>query len=516
MLTYGAITGNLIISIILNGYLAAYACRRRRNKAGAMPYIGLILSVMAYSVGYTFEIAGSTPEELGFWLRVEYLGVSFLPALWLIFVWEYVGDERFLTRRRIWALFAIPMITLILHFTNGWHHLFYQEIHLKKVGPFSVAVLEKGPWYWVQIAYLYFSLVYGNLLLWREYRRAPALYKGQTVCMMLGSLLPLTGDLIYLTGNSPGGIDLGPFMIAFTTPLYAWGLFRFQMLNLVPIARDKVFEGIRDGVIVLDEQNRLADFNPAAGAILPELSKDAIGKPINRAVSHQEFAKQLAAGCSEFEIQIIMENEKQYYQSRISPIVNRRGILIGKTIIISNVTDRVLLLEKLNNLAMIDEATQLYNRRKFREESLEKLAQARREGRPVAAMIMDVDHFKQVNDHYGHGAGDRVLYAIAQRCRENLTPGALLGRYGGEEFTVYLAGASPAEAFDAAERLRLAIAVAPVEWEGRSIQITASFGVAAVKNAAGIHLDQLLQAADEALYKAKDAGRNCTVLNEVE
>lgn len=502
----------LIIASVMNAFLAVYAYYHRRNKIGALPYIGIVLALTFYSLGYAYEISSSTLKEVIFWLKVEYIGIAFFPALWLLLVWEYIGADNRLRRPFILGLFVIPVITLVLHYTNDMHHWFYKEIVVEPRGDFFVAILAKGSWYWVHLAYTYFSLIYGNFLLLQTYRRVSASHKLQVVSMIVGSLLPLIGNFIYLAGYSPAGIDLSPFMIAFSSPLYAWSLFQFRLFDLVPIARDKVFEGIREGVVVLDEQNRIADFNPAAHDILPELSADAIGKPIDEIVSHPEFITKILLDIFEFEIKTMTGEEESHFHSRVSPIANRRGIVIGKTIVLRDITERVLLLEKLHSLAMIDETTQIYNRRKFTQASFQEIIQAQSVHKPIAAILFDVDFFKQINDNYGHAAGDLMLYTIAQRCKENLRPTDLLGRYGGEEFAVCLANTAHDEACVIAERLRVLISGILVRFENRYISVTASFGVTAALDANNTDLDKMMREADQALYSAKEAGRNCVVL----
>ena len=144
-------------------------------------------------------------------------------------------------------------------------------------------------------------------------------------------------------------------------------------------------------------------------------------------------------------------------------------------------------------------------------------------------LIVDLDHFKQVNDQHGHSAGDEVLREVAKRLRENLRAFDLVSRHGGEEFLVVLPDAGEAEASRTAERLRTAISKAPVEVDGASIPVTASIGVALEQNtehglrlkgtfecadsASDGLLGRVFDAADTALYDAKNAGRNRVVFN---
>lgn len=163
-------------------------------------------------------------------------------------------------------------------------------------------------------------------------------------------------------------------------------------------------------------------------------------------------------------------------------------------------------LEELARLAREDPLTRLPNRRALDEALAREVARAGRTGGRLAAIVLDVDRFKRVNDAHGHAAGDAVLAAVAARAAAALPAGGLLARLGGEEFAVLLPGAGLAEAADAAERIRAAVAARPVEAAGRTLAITVSLGCAAL--APGEVGPSLLARADDRLYAAKAAGRD--------
>ncbi len=162
---------------------------------------------------------------------------------------------------------------------------------------------------------------------------------------------------------------------------------------------------------------------------------------------------------------------------------------------------------ELERMATLDPLTGIYNRRTFTDLVERELARAARAGSAVALVVIDLDHFKGVNDRYGHVAGDAVLKAFVATAHGALRKQDLLGRYGGEEFCVVLPGASPVEAVMIAQRLRESVDAHPVPVGDRSIRYTISAGVAH-SNRAGLDLDSLVRDADEALYRAKGRGRN--------
>jgi diguanylate cyclase (GGDEF)-like protein len=172
---------------------------------------------------------------------------------------------------------------------------------------------------------------------------------------------------------------------------------------------------------------------------------------------------------------------------------------------------------QLVSAARIDVKTGLLNAAAWRTEASIALAHAERTGGPVAVAIADLDHFKAVNDTYGHLTGDAVLAAAATTLRGGLRPYDLIGRFGGEEFTILLPDTGAAEAAAVCDRLRAGLAGRsfPAGDDGRTLRVTVSIGIAATPDPGGRDLTDLLAAADGALYAAKTGGRNAVRLAEV-
>ncbi len=168
-------------------------------------------------------------------------------------------------------------------------------------------------------------------------------------------------------------------------------------------------------------------------------------------------------------------------------------------------------LERLNaevaRLATVDELTQVYNRRGFFEIGQREVERAIRFGTPLTALMLDIDHFKRFNDTYGHAAGDRVLREVAARCAAQLRTVDVFGRYGGEEFVALLPALGADDARNVAERVRLKVGGEPIQLQDASVQVTTSVGVA-VLQCGTVDLAALLEQADQALYRAKESGRN--------
>jgi len=171
--------------------------------------------------------------------------------------------------------------------------------------------------------------------------------------------------------------------------------------------------------------------------------------------------------------------------------------------------ERVLALqEKLVVQATRDHLTGVLNRGTVIEMGQRELAHAERKGEPAALIVADVDNFKRVNDTYGHLAGDAVLCETAKRLTSRLRSYDVLGRYGGEEFVIFLPGCTDSDARSIGEELRAAVASEPIPTEAGPVRITMSFGLTATKPGDSAKWEDLVRLADEALYRAKRGGRN--------
>lgn len=174
-----------------------------------------------------------------------------------------------------------------------------------------------------------------------------------------------------------------------------------------------------------------------------------------------------------------------------------------------DITQQKEMEDELRKLATTDPLTGAYNRRCFLSLAEEEICRSRRHNRPLTVLMLDIDHFKAINDNYGHAGGDEALKRVVETIRTLLRVNDVLGRFGGEEFAVLMPETGIAGAMTLAERIRVAIAALKVTWEDKSFQFTVSIGAARYKEGDGI--DVSLNAADLALYRAKTTGRNRTI-----
>jgi diguanylate cyclase (GGDEF)-like protein len=174
----------------------------------------------------------------------------------------------------------------------------------------------------------------------------------------------------------------------------------------------------------------------------------------------------------------------------------------------------ILELDNAQRLSLIDPLTRLWNRNGIRNIMEREWGEAVRQKKPVSIVFCDIDHFKKINDTYGHSAGDQVLQAVAKNLLEMLRIEDAVGRIGGEEFLLMLNNTSAAHALDTVERIRKSVAERTIEADGYLVSATMSFGLATDMPTAETSLDSLINKADKNLYAAKNGGRNCVRTSE--
>ncbi len=323
--------------------ISAFFAWRRREASSAVPFALMMLCVAEWSVGYALELAAVTASAKIFWAKIQYLGITTVPIMWLIFTLVYGNHERWLTRRKIIALFIVPTITMSLTATNERHGLIWSSIEPNGSAQFMMLDFGHGAWFWVHSAYSYVALLLGTILLVKGAVRSSQLYRRQTIALLCGAVIPWIGNVVYILGISPlPNLDLTSFAFTLTGVIVAWSLFRFQLLDIVPVARDAVIESMSDGVLVLDKHNRVVDLNPAARELFKNYSEMRVGQRAEVALATWAdlVARYRDVARAQTEISVNGNGSQQYLDMRISPLHDHRGHLTGRLVVLRDITER--------------------------------------------------------------------------------------------------------------------------------------------------------------------------------
>ncbi len=528
------IFASILILNAATSFVIAFLLSRRPEKPGLRAMAFTLVGLGIWSFCYAMITVSPTLEEKHVWLKLENIGIIIVPVLWFFFTMEFTRLDGWLTGKPIkWLFWIIPAISLFIIFSERWFQLYYTatQIAMESGGPL---IISRGPIYWVALTQSYLLELIGvGVMVWR-FIQSRLVYRKQMLYLIGAVTVPFFINIIYQL--NPGllpffsvPVDLTPLFFNVTAILLVASIFGLSLFDLVPIARDTVMEHIPEMVFVVDAHDRVVDANLMAQKWLGKSIRDMSGQDpvdvfrnwpqlLNR-FFFTEFSRE------EIEIPGMPPHTLEIV---VTPIYNRLKTLEGRVIVARDITERKALENqlkevntslqtqlneneklraKLQEQAIRDPLTGAFNRRYFSEALDQESARSVRENSPFSILILDVDHFKQFNDTYGHKCGDIVLQTLATFLNENTRQGDIVCRYGGEEFVILMTDVAAEDAYKRAEIFRKQFEGTIVQYEGRELKCTFSAGIASYPVHASTG-ESLLTHADQALYFSKANGRN--------
>ncbi|GAB4488064.1 MAG: hypothetical protein Fur0016_04840 [Anaerolineales bacterium] len=312
--------------------LAVYIFTRRRA-SGSTALGVLALLIAEWSITYGLEIAAPDLPAKITWGQLQYISIAFIPFSWLLFSISYTRQGNLTHRLKYVHLLGIfPLITVALVLTNGAHGFIWRETFLKSVSGVVVLGVRYGFWFWIHFAFSYLFLLGGTFIMLRNLRRMRGLYRAQIWALFFAVLLPWAGNLLYFITPIP--IDPTPFAFTVTVGLLAWAIFGYRLTDIVPIARDLVVDGLREGLVVLDMDARVVDVNPAAARMIGLPAKDLLGQPLVEVLTPWpdliERFRHVSEGEADFSVGqgVLLRN----YRVRFTVLSDTRGNPIGRLI----------------------------------------------------------------------------------------------------------------------------------------------------------------------------------------
>lgn len=433
---------NFISIYLLSVTVAVVFCtvqiRAMNGSRYTLPALLLCFAVCFYILGYVMELSGNSYEELIFWNRLEYIGIPFVSALWLTTGLMYTGC--FERRRKLLfvAIFLIPIITLVLRLTNDYHYLYFSSVSYTQALDGLMLVKKPGVWMTVQAIHSGLMILASLALFIYDSVKRAGEQIGSLLLISVSSASAIAG--LFLSQKRPMGLPLDymALCLPLTCMLVIVAILRYDLIETKAIARSRVFDASRDAILLMNRQNRVVDFNRSAEELFSALG---ISMDNRMLLTHSPEAAAFLAAMKKTEPSVVklrVHQEDRYFNIS-SEQIGRRGMPGGWIKNARDVTELYQLNEELKRQAMTDELSALSNRRAFLRLGQERLAQA--EGCPgsVYLLMLDLDHFKDVNDCYGHPTGDLVIKQFAGLLKAHFTSPCLIARLGGEEFAIMLA-----------------------------------------------------------------------------
>ncbi len=344
--------------------LNAFIIWRRRPGPGVNAFVAMMLGAALWTSAGAMELLAANLGAKILFVDIVYIGVVIVAASWFLFALSYTGKEHLVTRRNIILLTIMPVLTMLAIISNPLHELFWTNRAVAMQDSLMVTDFDFGPLFWVHTAYSYMLIILGAGIMLRAVIRSPQLYRGQIGLILVGGLAPFIGNMLFLSALNPlpDYVDLTSFTYMLSGIPIGWALYRFRLMDIVPVAREIVVENMVDGVLVVDSETRIVDINKAAIKILNLPGNTVIGKPLLDVWTKEKRLLLQFQGMEDAnrEVEIEVDGELRTYNVRLSPLRNRRGDLTGR---IANLNDITSIKEINRELELArqkaDEATRL-------------------------------------------------------------------------------------------------------------------------------------------------------------
>ncbi len=322
------------LSISVSVAVFFYAWRNRTAR-GVKAFMWSIFFEIIWLLGYMLELNAQTLNEKLFWDNFQHIGAFFAPVALLVFSLQFTG-RKFNLRRLVILTSIIPVFAQIIIFANIWPQLTRPNIGISPGLPFDELIYDFGAITAIGNGYLYLLSLAYVIILFSAYRRRDT-NTAQVKIIAIGTALPIMGIIIFLAlgikfGNQR---DTSPLMFTLSNIIIAWGIFRYRLFNIIPVAREILFENMNNALIILDENDRILDTNSAARSILGNRSRENLNGmhiSILQPDLYQKFGHAV-------EMQTEIKNkEGRVFDFRITPLYNQRNVLIGRLINANDIT----------------------------------------------------------------------------------------------------------------------------------------------------------------------------------
>ena len=272
---------------------------------------------------------------------LQYLGIVVLPAAWFVFALRYTGRWHWVTTRLIALLCVEPVAVLLLVFTNESHGLFWERTDLGSLTSFAVLSRPHGPTYWAHTVYSYVLFLVAVFLLLQMLVRSWHLYRRQVGIMLIGATIPLLGNLLVQLDVPPPYLDLTPVSFLLSSLVMTWALPFLRLEDITPVTRGLIVESMSDGVIVLDNRERVVDINSVAQTIIGNSAANVVGRLLQEVWSDlgglvEGLGRETRTG----EIMWGVGEGQRVFDARLSPILDWRGDVATRVVVLRDITDR--------------------------------------------------------------------------------------------------------------------------------------------------------------------------------
>lgn len=313
----------------------------RRPAPGSVPLTLLLLCIAWWLFGGILEAGAVAFQDKVFWGKIEFFGIASTGIFWLFFSLDYSGAHWWRKPRYFLPLAIIPVAALVTLWTNQFHNTFWTSITPSPDTPYFL-IWEHGWSFWIFWTFQYLAVIYGIFHLWRFVLSKRGLYWHRLILVLVGTTMPLIGNIIYVFGFSPiRGLDLTPFVFVLAGYFYGVSILRYHLINPITVARNVLIEKLPDGILILDSHRYVADINTAGERIINLKRFDAIGRSIDNiwpkwpaTINNNDAIE------SKAEITLDSPRGNRYFNLTSTPLRNNKEKIIGRLVLLQDISER--------------------------------------------------------------------------------------------------------------------------------------------------------------------------------
>ncbi|MEE4299504.1 MAG: histidine kinase N-terminal 7TM domain-containing protein [Pseudomonadales bacterium] len=470
---------------------------RQRAAPGGWHLTVLLAAIAWWAGGQALGTLSTSLDGKFLAAKLQYPGIVVVPTAWFLFCLRYTGELRTLYAN--WPLLLpIPAVTLAIALSNEFHGWLWAGAELVRVGSFVAWEIDYGPWFAVHRWWSYLLIAIGTLALLRSLLASPW-HRRRALLVIAAPVLALAANLVYLAPDSPvAWLDLTPAGFVAAGAAFTLAL-RGDLLDLVPLSRERVVLDMADAVFVLGADGRVIDMNPAGARLAGRHGAARPGRalwellPIPRATLEEELGD-----AATVDLLMTLEGEATAWRVSASALTDPRGEHSGRVLIFHETTEHWRTEQELRaatealgaanreltRLVTLDPLTRALQRGAFLRQTREECARARRSGRELRLLTLRLENLAQLNATAGSEVADQVLRAIARLLESMRRDGDLLGRTGAAEFALLMSEASAAQVQRTVEELQRGLQRSRFrDANGRTLPVCIRHGVAALDEA---------------------------------
>lgn len=391
---------------------------------------------LAYGLSFLFK----SENIIIFLNQVKYIGIVFLPVYLLFFTLFFTKNSSYIKAKNFIILSVYSSISLIIIFTNRFHHLFRIGYTINNTNNIKTVTNVNGMFYYINVFYTYILISTAFIILLIYYIKQPKLYKRSSKNVILCMILPFTFNFIHVfIPNLFYSIDLTPMLFLISCPVFYFSIINNKTEKIVPTARNMVFENMDNLIITLDREDNIIDFNKAVVTIFGDTVLSFKQHNFYRIFNNIGDYLSINLNYNIKDKLLCIKNKKDeiYFSVSSKGLYDSKKKYIGKIIELNNITSVKQIMNNLEYSSTHDSLSGIYNRAFFET----KLSRLDEEGIiPVSVVIGNINGLNLINDAFGTLEGDKIIKKAAEIIIENSPESSIIARTGGDEFGILIPG----------------------------------------------------------------------------